>query len=102
VNQAQMMQQLKKMQQEMARVQDELANSSVEGSASGGVVTCAVNGEYRVTKLTIKPEAVDPDDIETLEDLVVVALNDAIVKAKALSEQKMGRLTGGMKIPGLM
>jgi DNA-binding YbaB/EbfC family protein len=97
-----MMQQLKKMQQEMARVQDELANATVEGSAAGGVVTCAVNGEFRVTKLTIKPEAVDPEDIETLEDLVVVALNDAIVKAKALSEQKMGKLTGGMKIPGLM
>ena len=97
-----MMQQLKKMQQEMARVQDELANTIVEGSAAGGVVTCAMNGEYRITKLTIKPEAVDPADIETLEDLVVVALNDAIVKAKALSEQKMGKLTGGMKIPGLM
>ena len=97
-----MMQQLKKMQQEMARVQDELANTIVEGSAAGGVVTCAMNGEYRITKLTIKPEAVDPADIETLEDLVVVALNDAIVKARALSEQKMGKLTGGMKIPGLM
>ena len=67
-----MMQQLKKMQQEMARVQDELANTSVEGTAAGGVVTCAVNGEFRVTKLTIKPEAVDPEDIDTLEDLVVV------------------------------
>ena len=97
-----MMQQLKKMQQEMARVQDELANATVEGSAAGGGVTCSVNGEYRVTKLTSKPEAVDPADIDTLEDLVVVALNDAIVKAKALSEQKMGKLTGGMKIPGLM
>ena len=97
-----MMQQLKKMQQEMARVQDELANAAVEGTAAGGVVTCTINGEYRVTKLTIKPEAVDPADIETLEDLLVVALNDAITKAKALSEQKMGKLTGGMKIPGLM
>lgn len=96
-----MMQQLRKMQQEMARVQDELANTTVEGTAAGGVVTVAVNGEFRVTKLTIKPEAVDPADIETLEDLLVVALNDAIAKAKALSEQKMGKLTGGMKIPGL-
>jgi DNA-binding YbaB/EbfC family protein len=97
-----MMQQLRKMQQEMARVQDELANTTVEGSAGGGVVTASVNGEFRVTKLTVKPEAVDPEDVETLEDLLVVALNDAIGKAKALSEQKMGRLTGGMKIPGLM
>ena len=97
-----MMQQLRKMQQEMARVQDELANTTVEGTAAGGVVTVLVNGEFRVTKLTIKPEAVDPDDIDTLEDLLVVAVNDAIGKAKALSEQKMGKLTGGMKIPGLM
>jgi DNA-binding YbaB/EbfC family protein len=96
------MQQLRKMQQEMARVQDELANTVVEGTAAGGVVTASVNGEFRITKLTIKPEAVDPDDVETLEDLLVVALNDAIGKAKALSEQKMGKLTGGMKIPGLM
>jgi DNA-binding YbaB/EbfC family protein len=97
-----MMQQLRKMQQEMARVQDELANTVVEGTAAGGVVTASVNGEFRITKLTIKPEAVDPSDVETLEDLLVVALNDAIGKAKALSEQKMGKLTGGMKIPGLM
>ncbi len=102
MNQAQMMQQLRKMQQEMARVQDELANTVVDGSAAGGVVTVGVNGEFRVTKVTIKPEAIDPDDVETLEDLLVVALNDAIGKAKALSEQKMGKLTGGMKIPGLM
>lgn len=101
MNQAQMMQQLKKMQNEMARVQEELANTAVDGAAGGGAVTASVNGEFRVLKLSIKPEAVDPDDIETLEDLVIVAVNDAIVKAKALSEQKMGRLTGGMKIPGL-
>ncbi len=101
MNQAQMMQQLRKMQQDMARVQDELANTVVEGTAGGGVVTAGVNGDFRVTKLTIKPEAIDPGDVETLEDLVVVALNDAIGKAKALSEQKMGKLTGGMKIPGL-
>jgi DNA-binding YbaB/EbfC family protein len=97
-----MMQQLKKMQQEMARVQEELANASVEGSAAGGVVTVAVNGEFRILKIAIKPEAVDPEDVETLEDLIVVAVNDAVAKAKALSEQKMGRLTGGMRIPGLM
>ena len=102
MNQAQMMQQLKKMQQEMARVQEELANTVVEGSAAGGAVTAGVNGEFRVTKIAIKPEAVDPADIETLEDLVVVALNDAIAKVKALSESKMGKLTGGMRIPGLM
>jgi len=65
-------------------------------------VTLAINGDFRVTKVTLKPEAVDPEDIETLEDLLVVALNDGIAKVQALSQNKMGRLTGGMKIPGLM
>ena len=97
-----MMQQLRKMQQEMARVQDELANTTVEGSAAGGTVTLAMNGDFRVTKIAIKPEAVDPADVETLEDLIVVALNDALAKAKALNEQKMGKLTGGLRIPGMM
>ncbi len=102
MNQAQMMAQMRKMQQEMEKVQDELANTSVEGTAGGGVVTVAINGDFRVTKVTLKPEAVDPDDIETLEDLLVVALNDGIGKVQTLSQTKMGRLTGGMKIPGLM
>jgi len=102
VNQAQMMAQMRKMQQEMEKVQDELANTSVEGTAGGGVVSVAINGDFRVTKVTLKPEAVDPDDIETLEDLLVVALNDGIGKVQTLSQTKMGRLTGGMKIPGLM
>ncbi len=102
MNQAQMMAQMRKMQQEMEKVQDELANTSVEGTAGGGVVTVAINGDFRVTKVTLKPDAVDPDDIETLEDLLVVALNDGIGKVQTLSQTKMGRLTGGMKIPGLM
>ena len=102
MNQAQMMAQMRKMQQEMEKVQDELANTSVEGSAGGGVVSIAISGDFRVTKVTLKPEAVDPDDIETLEDLLVVALNDGIGKVQTLSQTKMGRLTGGMKIPGLM
>jgi DNA-binding YbaB/EbfC family protein len=97
-----MMAQMRKMQQEMEKVQDELANTSVEGTAGGGVVTVAINGDFRVTKVTLKPDAVDPDDIETLEDLLVVALNDGIGKVQTLSQTKMGRLTGGMKIPGLM
>jgi len=97
-----MMAQMRKMQQEMEKVQDELANTSVEGTAGGGVVSVAINGDFRVTKVTLKPEAVDPGDIETLEDLLVVALNDGIGTVQTLSQTKMGRLTGGMKIPGLM
>jgi hypothetical protein len=97
-----MMAQMRKMQQEMEKVQDELANTSVEGTAGGGAVTISINGDFRVGKVTLKPEAVDPDDIETLEDLLVVALNDGIAKVQTLSQNKMGRLTGGLKIPGLM
>jgi DNA-binding YbaB/EbfC family protein len=102
MNQAQMMAQVRKMQQEMTRVQEELANTIVEGASGGGAVTVAVNGDFKVTKVMLKPEAVDPDDIETLEDLLVVALNDALGKVQALSSSKMGALTGWMRIPGLM
>ena len=101
MNQAQLMQQMRKMQQEMARVQEELANTVVEGSASGGLVTVGITGESQVKKVTIKPDAVDPDDIETLEDLIVVAFNDAIGKVQQLSAAKMGAVTGGLKIPGM-
>ena len=101
MNQAQMMQQLAKMQREMARVQEELANTVVEGSASGGVVTVGITGEFVVKKVSIKPEAVDPEDVETLEDLLTVALNDALGKVHALNSSKMGAVTGGLKIPGM-
>ncbi len=101
MNQAQMMQQIRKMQQEMERVQAELAGTVIEGSASGGLVTIAISGEFQAKKVTIKPEAVDPDDIETLEDLLVVALNDALSKVHTLNSSKMGAVTGGLKIPGL-
>lgn len=97
-----MMQQLRKMQQEMARVQEELANTVIEGSASGGLVTVGISGEFQVKKIAIKPEAVDPEDVETLEDLVMVAMNDALGKVQEISSKKMGALTGGMRIPGLM
>ena len=101
MNQAHMMQQIRKMQQDMARVQEELANTVVEGSASGGLVTVGISGEYQVKKVSIKPEAVDPQDVETLEDLLVVALNDALAKVQQVSQSKMGAVTGGLKIPGM-
>jgi DNA-binding YbaB/EbfC family protein len=102
MNQAQMMAQVRKMQQDMARVQEELSNTIVEGTSGGGAVTVAVNGDFKVSRVSLKPEAVDPADIETLEDLLVVALNDALGKVQTLSSTKMGALTGGMRIPGLM
>ncbi len=96
-----MMRQLQKMQQEMAKAQEDIQNFSVEGAAGGGVVTVTITGDFRITKVTIGKDAVDPDDVETLEDLVVAASNDARAKAEAYATQRMGSVTGGMKIPGL-
>jgi nucleoid-associated protein EbfC len=100
-NMNQMMKQVKKMQEQMLKAQEELASKTVEGSAGGGVVTVQVNGHKKVLALNIKPEAVDPDDVEMLQDLVLTAVNDALTKAEELANQDMGKFTGGMKIPGL-
>jgi len=100
-NMNQMMKQVKKMQEQMLKAQEELGSKTVEGTAGGGVVTVSVNGHKKVLGIAIKPEAVDPDDIEMLQDLVMTAVNDAMTKADELANQDMGKFTGGMKIPGL-
>lgn len=102
MNQAQLMQQVKKMQAEMAKAQEELANTTVQGSAANGLVTVDMTCDQRVKAVKIDPEAVDPDDVETLEDLVTVAVNDAMTKSNETAQKRMGGLTGGMRIPGLM
>lgn len=100
-NMNQMMKQVKKMQEQMLKAQEELGTKTVEGSAGGGVITVTVNGHKKLTNIVIKPEAVDPDDVEMLQDLVLTAVNDAMTKADELANQDMGKFTGGMKIPGL-
>jgi DNA-binding YbaB/EbfC family protein len=100
-NMNQMMKQVKKMQEQMMKAQEELANKTVEGTAGGGVVTATANGHKKILNIAIKPEAVDPEDVEMLQDLVLTAVNDAIAKAEELANQDMGKLTGGMKLPGL-
>ncbi len=100
-NMNQMMKQVKKMQEEMVKAQEELGSKMIEGTAGGGVVTVVVNGHKKVQSVTIKPEAVDPEDVEMLQDLVLTAVNDAIAKAEELTNQDMGKFTGGMKLPGL-
>ncbi|CAH1199406.1 Nucleoid-associated protein [Paenibacillus plantiphilus] len=100
-NMNQMMKQVKKMQEQMLKAQEELGTKSVEGTAGGGVVTVTVNGHKNVQSIIIKPEAVDPDDVEMLQDLVLTAVNDALNKVDELANQDMGKFTGGMKIPGL-
>ena len=102
MNQAQMMAQVRKMQAEMQRAQEELAATTVTGSAGGGAVSVEMTCDYRVSKVTLAKEAVDPGDVETLEDLLVVAVNDAVAKAQETSGKRMGSLTGGLRIPGLM
>ncbi|HZZ64613.1 MAG TPA: YbaB/EbfC family nucleoid-associated protein [Candidatus Baltobacteraceae bacterium] len=102
MNQAQLMAQMRKMQQEMAKAQDELASTVVTGNASGESVKVEMTCDHRVKSVTISPQAVDPQDVETLEDLLVVAFNDALKKIDETAQSRMGRLTGGMKIPGLM
>ncbi len=96
-----MMRQAQKLQQTMMEKQAELEAREYEASAGGGVVTAKVNGKKELLGLTIKPEAVDPDDVEMLEDTVMAAVNEALRAASEATEKEMGKLTGGMNIPGL-
>jgi DNA-binding YbaB/EbfC family protein len=100
-NMNQMMKQVKKMQEQMMKAQEELGDKTVEGTAGGGVVTVTANGHKKVLNIEIKPEAVDPDDVEMLQDLVLAAVNDALTKVDELTNQDMGKFTGGMNMPGL-
>jgi len=89
------------MQQEMLRVQNELAVTNVDGSAGGGVVRAVVTGKQELVSVTIDPSAVDPADVEMLQDLIVAAVNDALRAAKELGESKMAAVTGGLRLPGM-
>ncbi|OPX27026.1 MAG: YbaB/EbfC family nucleoid-associated protein [Candidatus Cloacimonas sp. 4484_143] len=96
-----LMKQAQKMQNDLMKAQEELANKIVEGSAGGGMVKVEMNGKNQVLSLKIDPEVVDKDDVEMLEDLIIAALNEAQDKVSKTSESEMGKLTGGMNIPGL-
>ncbi len=96
-----MMQQLQQMQDRLMKAQEELGNTEVEGTAGGGAVKVTMNGHRELRNLEIAPEAVDPDDVETLQEMIIAAFNDASKKAQDLSEAKLGGLTGGLNIPGL-
>ncbi len=93
--------QAQKMQEEMEKVQSELEDKTVEATAGGGMVTVVANGKKEILSLKINPEAVDPEDVETLEDLVTVAVNDAIKQADEMMAEGMSAVTGGLSIPGL-
>ena len=101
MNQAAMMKQAQKMQQELLRMQEEQENKVYTASAGGGMVTASVNGKHELTNLDIKPEAVDPDDVEMLQDMVIAAVNEAMRTADADAANNMSRLTGGLNLGGL-
>ena len=96
-----MMKKVQKMQQDMLKMLEELKNRTVEATAGGGAVTVVVTGRKTVEKVTIAPSAVDPEDVEMLEDLVTTAINEAMRKVDEMTEKEMGKITGGMKLPGM-
>ncbi len=95
------MKQAQQMQRRMAEMQEELENKQVEASAGGGMVTAVVNGKQQLLELKIEPTAVDPEDVEMLQDLVTAAVNEAIKKSQQMAQEEMSKITGGMNIPGL-
>jgi DNA-binding YbaB/EbfC family protein len=97
-----MMKQAQQLQTKMLKMQEELADKTVEASAGGGMVKVVANGRQQIVLLEIEKEVVDPEDIEMLQDLILAAVNDALVKSQEMVSAEMGKLTGGMNIPGLV
>ena len=97
----QMMKQAKKMQEQIAKVQEELEEKTLESSSGGGAIVVVVNGKQELVDIKIKAEVVDPEDIEMLQDLILTAVNDGIRKSQDMVSTEMGKITGGLNIPGL-
>jgi DNA-binding YbaB/EbfC family protein len=96
-----LMKQAQQMQEQMAKAQEELASETVEATAGGGLVTVRASGSGDILSISIDPKAVDPDDVELLEDLVLAAVNEALRSAQSLAQSKLGAMTGGLGLPGL-
>ena len=101
MNQAAMLKQAQKMQQDLLRMQQEQESKTFTAKAGGGMVTATVNGKHEVVNLQINPEAVDPDDVEMLQDMIMAAVNEAMRAAEAEAANNMSRLTGGLNLGGL-
>ena len=97
-----MMKQIQQLQAQMARAQQELAEETVSASVGGGVVTVVMNGQQEVRAVTIDPEAVDPEEVAMLQDLIVAAVNEAVRKSRELAESKLAPLAGALNVPGLL
>ena len=96
-----MLKKVQKMQSQMAKLQEELKERTVEGTAGGEAVKAVVNGDKKLISLTLSPDAVDPEDVEMLQDLIVTAINDAMQKVDEMTNAELGKVTGGMKLPGM-
>ena len=96
------MQQMQAMQRKMEAMQAEIDQKEVETTAGGGAVTVKINGKKEIVSLNLKPEVVDPDDVEMLQDLIMVAVNEALRQMEQIAENEMSKITGGFSIPGLM
>lgn len=101
-NMQKMLQQAQQMQADMARVQAELGDMTVEGTSGGGAVTVTITGHGDVKSVTISKDVVDPTDVEMLQDLVLAAITDGLNRVKQLNQEKMGAVTGGLQIPGVL
>ena len=101
-NMGNMMKQAQKLQSKMLRIQEELAEKTVESTAGGGMISVVANGRQQILSIKIDKEVVDPDDVEMLQDLILAAVNDALNKAQEMVAGEMGKLTGGFNLPGLL
>jgi DNA-binding YbaB/EbfC family protein len=97
-----MMKQAQQLQSKMLKLQEEMAKKTVETTSGGGMVKVVANGRQQVVSIQIEKEVVDPDDLEMLQDLILAAINDALIKSQEMVSGEMSKLTGGMNIPGLM
>ena len=101
-NMASMMKQAQKLQAKMMRLQEEMAEKTVESASGGGMVKVVANGRQQIVSVSIEKEVVDPDDVDMLQDLVLAAVIDALTKSQEMVTAEMSKLTGGMNIPGIM
>jgi hypothetical protein len=97
-----MMKQAQKLQEKMVKVQEELAAKTVEATSGGGMVTAVVNGKFELMAIRIEKDVVNPDDIDMLQDLIIAAVNEGVRKAQEMASAEMAKVTGGMKLPGMM
>ncbi len=97
-----LMKQAQQMQAKMMKLQEELANKTVEAASGGGMVTAVMNGKYELVSLKIERDVVDPEDIEMLQDLIAAAVNEGIRKVQEMTQEEMAKVTGGINIPGLI